>query len=48
VFGKEFDDATDGNLFVVCQAGEPVSKLVGAFDVPRHDSSMPQEALCVK
>jgi hypothetical protein len=47
VFGKEFDDATDGDLFVVRQAGEPVGKLVGALDVPRHDSSMPQEALCV-
>jgi hypothetical protein len=35
-------------LFVVRQAGEPVGKLVGALDVPRHGSSMPREALCVK
>jgi carbonic anhydrase len=41
VFGKEFDNATNGDLFVVRQAGEPVSEPVSALDIPRHSQIMP-------
>ena len=48
MFDKEFDDATNGYLLVVGEAGEPVSELIGAFYVPRHDLIMPLGELCVK
>ena len=48
VLNEQLNDATDADLFFVVEFLEPAGELVGAFDIPRHSSNMPLDALCVK
>jgi hypothetical protein len=41
VLDEQLHDATDADLFVVCEASEPSGELVSAFDLPRHTGIMP-------